>query len=107
MTGKWISLTEACQSLGVSESTLRRRINDGKVEAKLEDGRRLVLVDIDSQSIQIELKFLGSLPKPLWFQGLGSIGPHINTANVVFKPVYARSGLSDRSFNCAAQGVYC
>ncbi len=60
MTGKWISLTEACQSLGVSESTLRRRINEGKVESKLEDGRRLVLIKVDSQYSQIDGQTPGS-----------------------------------------------
>jgi len=54
MTGKWVSLTEACQSLGISESTLRRRIKEGKIESKLEDSRRLVFVDSDIQPFHID-----------------------------------------------------
>ena len=48
MTDKWVSLTTACQSLNISESTIRRRIEQGKIESKREDGRRLVLIDSDS-----------------------------------------------------------
>ena len=49
MTSKWVSMTVACNTLGISESTLRRRIEHGKIETKTENGRRLVLIDIDSQ----------------------------------------------------------
>ena len=49
MTGKWVSLATACQSFDISESTLRRRIEQGKIESKLENGRRLVLIESDGQ----------------------------------------------------------
>jgi len=49
MTGKWVSLAAACQSINISESTLRRRIEQGQIESKLENGRRLVLIDPASQ----------------------------------------------------------
>ena len=49
MTSKWVSMTVACNALGISESTLRRRIEQSKIETKTENGRRLVLIDIDSQ----------------------------------------------------------
>ena len=48
MADKWVSLTTACQSLNISESTIRRRIEQGKIESKREDGRRLVLINSDS-----------------------------------------------------------
>lgn len=50
MPVRWMSLTEACQSLGVSESTLRRRIKQGEIESKLENGKRVVLIEPDSQA---------------------------------------------------------
>ena len=50
MTSKWVSMTVACNALGISESTLRRRIEQGKIETNTENGRRLVLIDIDSQT---------------------------------------------------------
>ena len=49
MTGKWVKLTEACQSFGISESTLRRRIGKGIIKSKLKNGQRLVLVESDNQ----------------------------------------------------------
>ena len=54
MTGKWVSLTEACQSLGISESTLRRRIKGGKIESKVEDSRRLVFINSGIQPFNID-----------------------------------------------------
>ena len=51
MTTKWLSTIEACQVLGVSQSTLRRRIDKGEIESKLEDGRRLVLVTTDEDMV--------------------------------------------------------
>ena len=50
MTSKWVSMTVACNALDISESTLRRRIDQGKIESKIENGKRLVLIDIDSQT---------------------------------------------------------
>jgi len=50
MTSKWVSMTVACNALNISESTLRRRIDQGKIESKIENGKRLVLIDIDSQT---------------------------------------------------------
>lgn len=52
MAEKWVTLAVGCQVLGISDRTLRRRINDGAIQSKLEGGRRLVRVDIpDSQSV--------------------------------------------------------
>jgi len=49
MTDKWVSMTVACNALDISESTLRRRIDQGKIKSKVEDGRRLVLIEYDGQ----------------------------------------------------------
>jgi len=46
MAKKWQTVTDACQTLNISQRTLYRRIDKGDIEAKLEDGRRLVLVDV-------------------------------------------------------------
>ena len=48
MTARWLSSIEACQVLGISQSTLRRRIDKGEVETKLESGKRMVLVTVDN-----------------------------------------------------------
>jgi excisionase family DNA binding protein len=45
MAEKWISVSEACQLLQVSERTLYRKIKDEKIESRMtEDGRREVMV---------------------------------------------------------------
>jgi len=41
--GKWISVTEACQALGMSERTARRHIAEGKLKSKLDDNKRRVV----------------------------------------------------------------
>lgn len=48
MTTKWLSSIEACQVLGISQSTLRRRIDKGEIETKLENGKRIILVTTDN-----------------------------------------------------------
>lgn len=54
MITKWLSTIEACQVLGISQSTLRRRMDKDEVESKVEDGRRLVLVATDNQTVTTE-----------------------------------------------------
>ncbi len=54
MITRWLSTIEACQALGISQSTLRRRIDKGEVESKVEDGRRLVQVTTDNQVVTTE-----------------------------------------------------
>ena len=44
MTGKWVSIGEASAALGVSPSTVRRRIEAGEIESKTEVKRRLVWI---------------------------------------------------------------
>lgn len=44
----WQTVTQACQTLGVSERTLRRHIDQGKHETKLEKGRRLVRLSVET-----------------------------------------------------------
>jgi hypothetical protein len=46
MAGKWLTVAEARHVLGIAERTLRRRIQKGDIPSKLEDGRRLVLVEV-------------------------------------------------------------
>jgi DNA repair exonuclease SbcCD ATPase subunit len=48
---EWLPIKEAAVALGVSERTLQRHIATGKIDSKLENGRRLVYVndnDIDA-----------------------------------------------------------
>ena len=45
MTEKWVSVPEACQILGISDSTLRRRIKNNKYNSKIEDGRLYISMD--------------------------------------------------------------
>jgi len=45
MADKWVTMAAACQTLGISDRTLRRRIDQGKIVSKLVNGRRLVLID--------------------------------------------------------------
>ena len=52
MAVKWVSRAVACQVIGISERTLRRHIQDGKLQAKREGNRVFVLVDIaDSEAV--------------------------------------------------------
>ncbi len=53
MNSKWVSLNEACEILDISLSTLRRRIDAGEVESKLEDKKRLVSI---SDEVQVSSK---------------------------------------------------
>lgn len=39
---EWVTVTEAVDILGMSERTIRRRIAEGKIESKYENGRRFV-----------------------------------------------------------------
>ena len=49
MTDQWKTLKEACEILGVSESTLRRRIKQGEFQSKIEKNKRLIFVQELSQ----------------------------------------------------------
>lgn len=49
MSGKWVTVDEAAVIFRVSTSTIRRRMENEKIESKLEDGRRLVWVSDDTQ----------------------------------------------------------
>lgn len=50
MGPEWVSMKQACDVLGVSLSTLRRRISRGEIESKLDKHRRLVLIRHDTSS---------------------------------------------------------
>lgn len=54
MAEKWLTVAEAGHALGIAERTLRRRITEGKIESKLENNRRLVLVDVLEKAEQEE-----------------------------------------------------
>ena len=47
---KWVSVAEATQLIGISERSLRYRISKGTIESKLENGKRLVCVELDDTS---------------------------------------------------------
>ena len=47
---KWVSVAEAPQLIGISERSLRYRISKGTIESKLENGKRLVCVELDDTS---------------------------------------------------------
>lgn len=53
MNFKWVSLNEACEILDISLSTLRRRIDAGEFESRLEGKRRLVSI---SDEVQVSSK---------------------------------------------------
>ena len=44
MTGQWKTLKEAGEILGVSESTIRRRIKQGDIQSKVENNKRLIFI---------------------------------------------------------------
>lgn len=43
-THKWHTIAEACELLNVSKRTIWRRIKQGKLESKIEDGKRLISI---------------------------------------------------------------
>jgi len=45
MAEKWLTVADAGHALGMAERTLRRHISEGKIKSKMENGRRLVLVE--------------------------------------------------------------
>ena len=51
MNNKWVTIDQAATILGVSAMTVRRRIDKGALESKLENRRRLVCITNDSQMI--------------------------------------------------------
>ena len=54
MITRWLPTIEACRVMGISQSTLRRRIDKGEIESKLDDGRRLILVTTDNHVVIAE-----------------------------------------------------
>jgi len=44
---QWVTVKEACGILGMSERTLRRHIQQGKIKSKVTDKRRYVLIGND------------------------------------------------------------
>ena len=57
MADKWVTRAVACQVKGISERTLRRWINEGKIQSRHEGNRLFVLVDIadiDRQNADIQ-----------------------------------------------------
>jgi predicted site-specific integrase-resolvase len=52
MADKWVNRAVACQVKGISERTLRRWINEGKIQSKREGKGLFVLVDIaDTEAV--------------------------------------------------------
>jgi uncharacterized small protein (DUF1192 family) len=52
MAEKWLTMAQACDTLGKSETTVRRYIKQGKIKSRLENGRRLVLVTSEPEQRQ-------------------------------------------------------
>jgi DNA anti-recombination protein RmuC len=46
---KWLTVQEAEKVLSLSERSIRRRIDSGKLESKKQGGRRIVRVDVESE----------------------------------------------------------
>ena len=53
MAKEWQPMADACRILGISDRTLRRRIESGEIESQLEGRRRYVLIDIESSTSQL------------------------------------------------------
>ena len=49
MTDKWVTLQQAAAALGVGETSIRRRIASGKLEAKKDAGRVYIRLDTEDQ----------------------------------------------------------
>jgi len=45
MSGRWVTVKDACHALDMTERTLRRHIQQGKIKSRVEDRRRYVLVE--------------------------------------------------------------
>jgi len=54
MADIWQTLAEACQTLGISQRTLYRRIDKDEIESKLEDKRRMVLVSLPDDKLMAD-----------------------------------------------------
>ena len=50
MNSDWVSMKQACDILRISLSTLRRRIEKGEIESKLEGNKRSVLIHHNTSS---------------------------------------------------------
>ncbi len=50
MSSEWVSMKQACDILDISISTLRRRIDNGEIESRLEGNRRSILIHHDTSS---------------------------------------------------------
>jgi len=46
MSQKWVTVAEARHVLGMAERTIRRHIQEGTLQSKLDSGRRWVLVEV-------------------------------------------------------------
>jgi predicted RNase H-like nuclease (RuvC/YqgF family) len=47
---QWLQVSKAARVLDITERTLRKHISEEKIQSKLEEGRRLVLIDTDMMS---------------------------------------------------------
>lgn len=50
----WVTVSQACETFAISRRTLSRWVKQGKVESKLENNRRLVLVIEEGHSETLE-----------------------------------------------------
>jgi len=48
MGQEWVTVTDACLKLAISQRTLYRRIDKGLIQSKIEDGKRFVLIELSN-----------------------------------------------------------
>src|SRR5688500_5610439 len=54
MADTWLTIEQAAVTLGLSVRTVNRHINAGKIQSRLQDGRREVLVRIPDDAADVE-----------------------------------------------------
>ncbi len=53
MNQQWVTMNQACELLGISLSTLKRRVSKGEFESRLEGQRRFILIP---EEVQVEVQ---------------------------------------------------
>ena len=62
MARRWLLATDACEILGISKSTLYRRIKQGKIESRQEGERKtFCLIDVPNETKQVSDGTTGSM----------------------------------------------
>jgi predicted site-specific integrase-resolvase len=48
MGQEWVTVTNACQRLAISQRTLYRRIDKGIIKSKVDNGKRFILIELSN-----------------------------------------------------------